>query len=663
MGVNQLYSQSQVSTIGSGYCIDFTPNMINKNYVDLGPLMAIDTGNFSIEMWVDVNACKNDPPFFSNKDWSSGNNLGIVFDVHNNGNSLRVNLKTSASTFQNIIVPIGSITKGWFHLAVTLDRNTYLKVYIDGIMRGSIYFQNGLQGSLATNYTYKLGQDGTGNYSDKNGNGIQYDGKLDEIRVWKTERTETEIRTNMCKKISPLISNLYAYYTCDTIIGSDVKDLTGKNPGKWVKGLPESWKLSGAPIGDTSSASYSEDWTDSIVTLSDVHFGGINIKNIYGIQGIHLYKIKSKPNFTNGLNTYIDNENYYGIYLAGASSTTQYNLNFDYTSYAAALKDEANLKLFTRNQNSDHLWSECLYLQDSIKNILSNEIVAKKGEYVLGNKSKRPCENPTGISMSNQTYQSCVLNWKQGNSTNVNWNTQWGKFGFELGTGTSSFNSTLKTQLISGLKTGSFYEFYIQEICNSSDSSFWVGPYLFYPLPCLSPTNMDARNITDSSAVLTWTGGGNSYEVLWGLVNFKPVKGKLDSTFSDSIKLAGLSPATSYEYYVRANCTTGKSPYNGSFYFRTLEATNVNESKLINNIKVYPNPSNGDFTLLSVPGVLKSSWNKDTKMIFVSYDDKKITLDQIQKKIAAAGYDNEKYKGDDIAYKALPECCQYDRKQ
>ena len=65
---------------------------------------------------------------------------------------------------------------------------------------------------------------------------------------------------------------------------------------------------------------------------------------------------------------------------------------------------------------------------------------------------------------------------------------------------------------------------------------------------------------------------------------------------------------------------------------------------------------------LKIPGVVKSSWNTDTKIISVSFDDKKITLDQIQKKVAAAGYDTEKYKGDDNAYSALPECCQYERK-
>lgn len=65
---------------------------------------------------------------------------------------------------------------------------------------------------------------------------------------------------------------------------------------------------------------------------------------------------------------------------------------------------------------------------------------------------------------------------------------------------------------------------------------------------------------------------------------------------------------------------------------------------------------------LEVEGIAKADWNVDTKIITVVYDSSKITLDQIQKNIAAAGYDNEKYKGDDKAYSELAECCQYDRK-
>ncbi len=65
---------------------------------------------------------------------------------------------------------------------------------------------------------------------------------------------------------------------------------------------------------------------------------------------------------------------------------------------------------------------------------------------------------------------------------------------------------------------------------------------------------------------------------------------------------------------------------------------------------------------LKVKGVDKADWNVKTKIITVTYDTSKITLDQIQKDIAAVGYDNEKYKGDDKAYSKLPGCCQYERK-
>ena len=65
---------------------------------------------------------------------------------------------------------------------------------------------------------------------------------------------------------------------------------------------------------------------------------------------------------------------------------------------------------------------------------------------------------------------------------------------------------------------------------------------------------------------------------------------------------------------------------------------------------------------LNVDGVSKADWSPETKAMDVSYDTTKISLDQIQKNIASVGYDNEKYKGDDAKYSALPECCQYNRK-
>jgi periplasmic mercuric ion binding protein len=65
---------------------------------------------------------------------------------------------------------------------------------------------------------------------------------------------------------------------------------------------------------------------------------------------------------------------------------------------------------------------------------------------------------------------------------------------------------------------------------------------------------------------------------------------------------------------------------------------------------------------LKSKGVASASWSVDTKILKVSYDSTAINLDDIQKKVAAAGYDTEKYRADESAYKNLHECCQYERR-
>ena len=61
----------------------------------------------------------------------------------------------------------------------------------------------------------------------------------------------------------------------------------------------------------------------------------------------------------------------------------------------------------------------------------------------------------------------------------------------------------------------------------------------------------------------------------------------------------------------------------------------------------------------AVKGVSNAVWDVNTKIISVSYDDKLTGIDLIQKEIANAGHDNDKYKASDAVYKQLPECCLY----
>lgn len=54
-------------------------------------------------------------------------------------------------------------------------------------------------------------------------------------------------------------------------------------------------------------------------------------------------------------------------------------------------------------------------------------------------------------------------------------------------------------------------------------------------------------------------------------------------------------------------------------------------------------------------------WNNKTNEATLTYDSNKTSEDAILKRIALAGYDNERYLAPEETYAALHSCCQYDR--
>lgn len=65
--------------------------------------------------------------------------------------------------------------------------------------------------------------------------------------------------------------------------------------------------------------------------------------------------------------------------------------------------------------------------------------------------------------------------------------------------------------------------------------------------------------------------------------------------------------------------------------------------------------------LTNVKGVHSADWNVETKVLTVHYDDGVISLEEIKKKVAAAGHDTGKFRASDEVYNSLPGCCQYER--
>ena len=63
----------------------------------------------------------------------------------------------------------------------------------------------------------------------------------------------------------------------------------------------------------------------------------------------------------------------------------------------------------------------------------------------------------------------------------------------------------------------------------------------------------------------------------------------------------------------------------------------------------------------SVGGVSEADWNKETKMLEVTFDTDQTDTHAIHKAVAESGHDTEKCSAADEVYDELPGCCKYER--
>lgn len=60
-------------------------------------------------------------------------------------------------------------------------------------------------------------------------------------------------------------------------------------------------------------------------------------------------------------------------------------------------------------------------------------------------------------------------------------------------------------------------------------------------------------------------------------------------------------------------------------------------------------------------GVAKADWNVQSKLLTMTYDPAKTNPETLLQKVAAAGYDSDRFTATAETYNNLHGCCQYDR--
>lgn len=588
------FSTHAQNYVGSGNCLDFAANINNANHVNMGALSWLNTNDFTIECWMKVNSVFDDESFFSNKNWANGNNTGFVFDVQNNGDNMKFNFKDPTNPRKDLTVAVNVLNRDWFHFAGTYKRGGFFVVYINGVAKDSLNVSS-ITGSFASQYTYKLGQDGTGNYT-YNGSNPRYNGKIDEFRIWSNVRTRQQIRDNMCHSLTGSEPSLYAYYNCNEAPNANLNDLTANNnDGIWVNSVNANYTLSGAPIGASSVNKYGASLTTDSLQIATAA-GTFKTKDFNGITGVHVYTVGSAPTLSNGLNNLPGNTTYFGVYVCDTNNSVTYTSKYDYTGFVAATNDENNLILFNRTKNDVQPWANCLAIQNATTNQMMKMNVSTRREYILGTTTGLNCQSTDSIYLVGATPTSANIGWQ---SAGNHWNILWGLQGFNLNSGTAINNTTTNPYNFTNLASGVTYEMYVQDTCQGTGAGIWMGPFTFSGEVCMNPSQLNAINITGSGATLTWTNNtpsASSFDIEWGLPGFTQGTGIPVNGVGLPYTLNGLGLNTSYAYYVRTVCgQNNTSGWAGPFTFTTLNNAGISIESM--GFKAYPNPFSQSFNL------------------------------------------------------------------
>jgi hypothetical protein len=96
---------------------------------------------------------------------------------------------------------------------------------------------------------------------------------------------------------------------------------------------------------------------------------------------------------------------------------------------------------------------------------------------------------------------------------------------------------------------------------------------------CPPPSDLAAGSITNVGAILSWTAGGSeiSWNIEYGTSGFTLGTGTAVAGVANPYSISGLSAATSYSYYVQADCGGDQSTWVGPYTFTTSACAPVDQ--------------------------------------------------------------------------------------
>ena len=257
-----------LSAPSTGNALDF-----NGGRVTATGAYDVDVNDFTVEAWIYPRA--NTKGTIVAQGAFSCTTQGYLFEYNANGNGSLTLQTSDGTTCQGIVQTSGGlILNQWQHVAASVKRGAsgnLTVLYVNGVAVASGNIPNG----DLTNTTLNIGGSSV--------SGFNFNGRIDEVRVWNVARTQANIKGTMNAIIPGNTSGLVGYYRLDEISGTTTADITAGGANGTLTGTTI-WQVpSSSPVSENLGASFLYNWSTGSLSQSTI----ANANGIYSVQVVN----------------------------------------------------------------------------------------------------------------------------------------------------------------------------------------------------------------------------------------------------------------------------------------------------------------------------------------------------------------------------------------